>query len=124
MTKVVSFRGKSAPPGTIPKVKRASTVIGSELPAIKLNIVAERWRFYAYIAFWSMCILAIALSKIFVAPILAAGPEDGSTCGPFNRDAPEFGVELGQGFDMTTESHLQQIFGYNNICVNWDYRSV
>ena len=31
------------------------------------------------------------------------------------------GVELGEGFDFTTQSHLKDLFGFNNICANWDY---
>lgn len=27
----------------------------------------------------------------------------------------------GQGFDFKTQSHLMQLFGFNNICTNWDY---
>jgi len=30
-------------------------------------------------------------------------------------------VHLGEGFDFKTQSHLMQLFGFNNICSNWDY---
>jgi len=68
-----------------------------------------------------MCILAIIFSKVMVQPYLAQGPDDGSVCGPFNRNDPEFGVLPGEGFDFSTQSHLKHLFGFNNICANWDY---
>jgi hypothetical protein len=30
-------------------------------------------------------------------------------------------VYLGQGFDFKTQTHLQENFGFSNICTNWDY---
>lgn len=93
-----------------------------EAPIIKIRVAPESWRFTAYCFFWSMCIFAIMMSKIFVIPLLARGPtKEGDICGPFNRDSPDFGVNLGEGFDFSTQSHLQELFGFNNICVNWDY---
>jgi len=93
-----------------------------EAPIIKMTVSPESWRFTAYCFFWSMCIFAITMSKIFVVPYLAAGPKkEGDICGPFNRDAPDFGVNLGEGFDFNTQSHLIQLFGFANICANWDY---
>jgi len=68
-----------------------------------------------------MCGFAIIMTNWKVRPYLLAGPEDGSICGPFNRDSPDFGVNLGEGFDIKTHSHLQELFGFSNICVNWDY---
>ncbi len=39
------------------------------------------------------------------------------------QEAPDFasGIHLGEGFDFRTESHLVQLFGFANICANWDY---
>ena len=37
------------------------------------------------------------------------------------QDSPDFGVNLGEGFDFKTQSHLIQLFGFANICANWDY---
>jgi len=85
---------------------------------IKLTVAAESWRFIAYCAFWSMCILAIILTQTMVVDNLAAGPDvEGDSCGPFNQEIPG----LGLGFDFDTQSHLVQAFGFANICANWDY---
>ena len=54
-------------------------------PVITLTIASETWRFRAYVAFWGMCAFAIMLAKFVVTPRLLAGPEDGSTCAPFER---------------------------------------
>lgn len=89
---------------------------------LKYDIVVEKWRTIAYVFFWCMSIFAIILANVFVAPALKAGPAvEGDTCGPFNRETSNVGVELGKGFDLATQSHLVDIFGYNNICANWDY---
>ena len=53
--------------------------------SLTFTVAAESWRFRAYVAFWFMCGFAIVISRLVVADILAAGPEDGSTCGPYNR---------------------------------------
>jgi hypothetical protein len=29
-------------------------------------------------------------------------------------------VHIGQGFDFKTQTHLQENFGFSNICTNWD----
>lgn len=106
-----------------PKVKklRSNGVAPVANPEIKISVTAEHWRFIAYLSFWGMVAYAIVLSKTLVTPYLAAGPSDGSTCGPFNRDSPAFGVSPGKGFDFSTQSHLQELFGFANICANWDY---
>lgn len=93
---------------------------------LKITIAAETWRFIAYIFFWGMCGFAILISKTVVAPKLLEGPtaygmEEGNTCGPFNREWPEGNVKLGEGFDINTQTHLQMLFGFANICTNWDY---
>jgi hypothetical protein len=92
-------------------------------PVITLAIASETWRFRAYVAFWGMCAFAIMLSKFVVAPRLLAGPKDGSTCAPFERSDPDLGdgVSPGEGFDLDSQSHLIQLFGFGNICTNWDY---
>lgn len=68
-----------------------------------------------------MCFFAITLNNLVVKARLLAGPKDGSTCPPFQRDDPDRGLVPGKGFDVTTNSHLNEAFGFNNICVNWDY---
>ena len=40
------------------------------------TIASERWRFRAYLGFWSMVIVAMSITKIYVVPRLAAGPLD------------------------------------------------
>lgn len=86
-----------------------------------LHVESESWRFYAYLFFWGMCAFAIFLARVVVKPILLDGPADGSTCPPYSRDDPTLGVSPGKGFNIDTQSHLMELFGYNNICVHWDY---
>lgn len=93
---------------------------------IKVEIWAEKWRCYAYIFFWTMCLFASLLSRFFVVERLADGPDPSlplemQGCGPFNRIDNGFGVGLGQGFDYFTQTHLQELFGFPNICTSWDY---
>lgn len=95
---------------------RTFDVIGSEdtdPDFINLQVCPEAWRFVAYFFFWTMCGLAITLNNTLVAPILLRGSPDGSSCPPFETG--------GKGFDVHTNSHLNRLFGFNNICVNWDY---
>lgn len=93
-----------------------------ETTAININVSAESWRFFAYLMFWIMCIFAVILTQTLVVPYLADGPKhENDTCGPFSRNDTDFGVSPGEGFDFTTQSHLRHLFGFNNICANWDY---
>jgi len=89
---------------------------------ISLTFHVERLRCYAYALFWSMIALAIVVTKLFVVDMLAAGPDpnlpiEKQGCGPFNRES----IGLGQPFDYDTQNHLSEIFGFPNICTNWDY---
>ena len=54
-------------------------------PRLVLKASSERWRFIAYLWFWAMCTFAILMTNLYVKDLLAAGPEDGLACGPFNR---------------------------------------
>jgi len=56
-----------------------------------LRLHPESIRQIAYAAFWSMCVLAILLSTTMIPP------------------------------KVIEESDLKDVFGYNNICVYWDY---
>lgn len=92
---------------------------------IRYTVAAETWRFIAYIFFWSMCAFAILFTKFYTAAKLAEGPTayglpEGDQCGPFGRSGWD-GLEAGQGFEFGTQSHLQMLFGFKNICANWDY---
>ena len=81
---------------------------------LRYTVSPESWRSLAYLMFWSMCILALIFTKTLVKPLLAKGPnEDGSTCGPFNRNDPEIGVFPGEGFDFDSQNHLKSLFGYS-----------
>jgi len=112
------------------RVKPTSDTPRSE-PIIKLQVIAETWRCRAYLAFWGMCLFAITVTNVIVAPKLKEGPTaygmpEGSTCGPFNRpwkdESPNpVGILPGQGFDVKTQTHLSERFGFPNICTNWDY---
>lgn len=88
----------------------------------------ELYRCYTYFFFWTMCIAAAGITKVFVAPRLEGGaayfgdvaPER-MGCGPFNRNnSPVFDLKYGEGFTLD-QSHLTEAFGYNNICSLWDY---
>ena len=65
----------------------------------------EKFRLIAYICFWLMCLFAMILTTLAVAPELGPCP-------------------LTEGADPTYGLHcsvLVKSFGFNNICVNWDY---
>lgn len=80
---------------------------------ITFEVQPETLRFYAYVFFWTMGIIAILLTEFVVRDYLLAGPAPGEpSCPPF---------ENGKGFDLHTDSHLIQVYGFNNICSNWDY---
>jgi len=93
----------------------------------KTTVSVEKWRCIAYGFFWTMCLFALTMTKLFVVDYLKAGPDpdlpiEKQGCGPFNReDVREFGVGLGEGFNYTTQSHLIELFGFGNICTAWDY---
>jgi hypothetical protein len=83
---------------------------------LKFAISAESIRFIAYLFFWSMCGFAIAMTKIYVKPLLLKG--DGSTCPPFQISHKQDGTVLhdkSNGFDYETHSHLQDAFGFGNV---------
>ena len=71
------------------------------------KVQPETLRFYAYIFFWIMGLLAIVLTELVVKDRLAAGPEPGEpSCPPF---------QTGEGFDLHTNSHLIRVYGFNNV---------
>jgi len=87
-------------------------------------VSVESIRVIAYVNFFIMIACATVLNNVLVAPILAEG--DGTTCGAFNGYFGEEygydnGIKPGDGFDVSTGSHLVRLFGYNNVCARWDY---
>jgi uncharacterized protein YacL len=77
---------------------------GGITPTI-FTLQVEKLRLIAYMAFWGMCLFAMVVSKAAVAGSL--GP-----C-PLNEgDEPTYGMHC---------SVLMDTFGFNNICVYWDY---
>jgi hypothetical protein len=53
-----------------------------------VELVAEKWRIRTYVAFWFIVLFATAVTKIFAAPKLKAGPPADTpanrmACGPF-----------------------------------------
>jgi hypothetical protein len=100
-----AFMEGSGDNNTTKREQREERVLGNR---IRIKVSPESWRFIAYLFFWLMCIFAITMTKLFVAPALAAGPSDGSTCPPFELD--------GKGFNVATDSHLNRKFGFNNVC--------
>lgn len=100
------------PDDPVPASEKPQTfdVIGSEdtdPDFINLQVSPEAWRFVAYLFFWTMCGIAILLNNTLVAPILLKGNPDGSSCPPFESG--------GKGFDVHTNSHLNRLFGFNNV---------
>lgn len=75
----------------------------AEPTVFKLQV--EQLRFIAYMAFWGMCIFAMVVSTFAVAPNL--GP-----CPLTPGAEPTYGMHC---------SVLMATFGFNNICVFWDY---
>jgi hypothetical protein len=81
-----------------------------ESSKVTFKVNPESCRFIAYIFFWSMCFFAIAVTKFVVGPALSDGPEvAGNTCPPFDGDMRS------TGFDIGTDSHLNEAFGFNNV---------
>lgn len=67
-----------------------------------ITFQVEKIRLIAYLSFWGMCGFAIVVSAVTVFP--------GMTC-------------VIDGVDKVGKdcSDLMRIFGFNNICANWDY---
>jgi hypothetical protein len=89
-----------------------------ESSKIEFFVSAESIRFIAYLFFWGMCFFAIAMTKIYVRPYLLKGPEDGNTCPPFQISYNQDGSvahDKSNGFDIDTNSHLQDAFGFGNV---------
>ena len=63
----------------------------SIMPQDTLNIHAESLRFIAFVSFWFMCVAAVILTTILIKP------------------------------ETIEDSMLMYVFGYNSICVMWDY---
>lgn len=74
-----------------------------------------------------MCIIAVLLTNYITAPLLLEGPSayyggdsryydegDNEHC---NHYPPPFDGARSDGFDIQTESHLVEAFGYNNVSV-------
>ena len=83
-----------------------SSVEDCEDQRLKFCIQPETFRFYAYIFFWSMSIMAILITKFVTKQRLLQGPASGEpSCPPF---------QSGVGFNIETDSHLMKAFGFNN----------
>jgi len=78
---------------------------GSSLSPTVFRVQVEKFRFIAYMFFWGMCIFAIICSTFTVAPNLGPCPESPGA-------EPTYGMHC---------SVLMSVFGFNNICVFWDY---
>ena len=80
---------------------------------MNFEVQPETLRFYAYVFFWTMGLVAILLTEFVVYDYLKAGPGPGEpACPPF---------QSGQGFDLHTDSHLIRVYGFNNVrpCGIW-----
>jgi len=87
---------------SVPKVDDPE---GGGKVATTFTFHTEWVRFYAYLAFWGMCLFAIIVTSFAVKPYL--GP-----CPAYEGAEPTYGMHC---------SVLMDTFGFNNICVNWDY---
>jgi len=84
------------------------------------SVAVEKWRLYAYMCFWLIVAFAVTVTRIWTVPYLKEG-DGGEGCGPFKRDGGLFNLTRGQGFDFKTQTHLMELFGFANVCTNWDY---
>lgn len=96
-----SLNGPAPGGGPIGKRKLSDVAICDDVQdvpagAVQFELHPEAMRQVAYVAFWAMVVLAVCLTKLGV------------------RDRDGVAVDL-------ANSHLVKVFGYNNICVNWDY---
>ena len=89
---------------------------------LTLKINVESFRFVAYCLFWLMCIIASLLTKYVAAPRLLEGPSSykngifgDSPLDSDNSAYPPFEGNRSDGFDIKTESHLVEAFGFNNV---------
>jgi hypothetical protein len=86
---------------------------------LEFAINAESIRFIAYLFFWFFCFFSIAMTRLFVEDYLSKGPADGNTCPPFQITYEDDNVTVlhdkSHGFDVKTESHLQDAFGFGNV---------
>ena len=57
----------------------------TDAPRLVFKASPERYRFIAYLFFGAMGAFAVLMTNLYVKDLLAAGPEDGLACGPFNR---------------------------------------
>lgn len=85
-------------------VSKAEAGGGSTAPTV-YTLQVESLRFTAYCFFWFMCAFAAVVSTFTVAPTL--GP-----CPLTEGAEPTYGMHC---------SVLMATFGFNNICVYWDY---
>jgi hypothetical protein len=83
---------------------------GDRDSTIHFRVNPESCRCIAYaFFFWFMCTFAILMTKFVVGPELANGPLDpADTCPPFSGNKSH-------GFDINTNSHLKDAFGFNNV---------
>lgn len=99
----------------------------TQTPTLELRFKSENVRIAVYLLFPFFCGVAWTASHFLVIPQMAAGvdksvvPREKWGCGPFNRKGGEFGLDYGEGFDFNTQSHLQEAFGFPNVCTHWDY---
>ena len=83
--------------------------LGDPTSTINFKVNPESCRCIAYAFFWFMCTFAILMTKFVVGPELANGPLDpADTCPPFSGNKSH-------GFDINTDSHLKDAFGFNNV---------
>lgn len=81
---------------------------------LKFKVQPETIRFYAYLFFWAMAIIAILITRLVTKDRLLQGPPSSSQTGE-PLSCPPF--QNGVGFDIDTDSHLMKAFGFNNASI-------
>lgn len=87
----------------------------SEKLTFRINV--EAVRVFAYVFFWMWVSFAVYITDTVTRPILLHGPENPddryASCPPFSGPTRE------NGFDVRDDSHLRELFGYNNVREVW-----
>lgn len=86
---------------------------------LEFKVSPESIRFVMYLIFWGMTAVAMAFTKFYTAGQLLAGPKNDAqaNCPPFNVASFPGAetVDRTNGFDVYTESHLNQVLGYSHV---------
>lgn len=114
------------PSGTRENPKQETVVFRYQIDSHKLVVKPEKWRLCAYGFFWTLAIFAILLTNLVVLKDGMVTPEanratEQQGCDGFDfYESEAFNLDFGEAFPLN-QSHLVRTFGFNNICIYWDY---